>query len=436
MFWKKKDEIKSLQETVAIQNKKIESANSAMVQMMNSLQGFIGAHSDHSGDVPKSFIDVDYGGEVDYSQLRFMYKRSDAAATIADIVPQAGWSIPPTIKGEGEEDEDQEVLAVLKSCEFTSRAKRADIMSRIGHYSIICVIGSGDLEQEIGSGDLSKGFYLRVYCESEVVINEYYNDLGEKTGHPKTYSVTPAPTEVSNSKPFVIHESRVIHVCQDPLESSLYCDSRLERSWVELNELVKLQGSLGHGMFRKARPKFAVEWSDETNVDASALLEFQKKAAEYTQERKDFIGIKGGKISGLNQSSTTQSKADYEVLISTIAAAHGIPPRYFGLSAVNVGADADRSSFDGTVASHRSDFQTVITSKFLEVLEAGGAISKKIRNVTWEPRPALNEKEQSEIADKKATAYEKVARASTELGIEDPSVIYDECGLANPNQDG
>lgn len=438
MFWGRKKEIKALQETVAMQNKKIESGNSAMVQMINSLQSFLSGNSDHADGVPKSFLDVDYGGEIEYSQLRFMYKRSDVAATIADVIPAAGWSIYPTIKGDNEEGEDFEALSILRSCEFTTYAKRADIMSRIGHYSIICVVGSGDLAQEISATDLSKGFYLRVYCESEVTPNEYYNDFGKKTGCPKTYSVTPTPTEVSNSSPFVIHESRVIHVCQDPLESSLYCDSRLEKSWVELNELVKLQGSLGHGMFRKARPKFAVEWGDEANISGDALLEFQKNATEYTQERKDFIGIRGGKISGLNQSSTTQSKGDYDVLVSSVAASHGIPPRFFGLSAVNTGAEADRASFDGRVASHRADFQTVLTNRFLEILENGGAIPLKMRNVTWEPRPAISEKEQSEIADRKAGAYEKIARASTELGIEDPSALYDECGLINPEtyQDG
>ena len=369
-----------------------------------------------------------YNIDPDFADFYNAFRFQDIAAAVIKKPARSCWRETPALKvGEDKIFEDE--LIVLDKLRIFDMLERADILNRIGRFSVLFVgVPDGlDPKDPLGrSNERSlENLYFTPYAEDGITISKWENDpLSNRFGLPLQYTLqimdrgdkrTTVQTLSRN-----VHWTRIVHLAEGALDSDVEGLSALSEVLNRLVDLNKTMGGSSEAYFRNARGKYAFKTDPEfkstiSPEDKAALIE---EVNAFTNNWQDIIRLSGIDAKVLN---TPHASPEWTVKVSmqAIAGATGIPIRILtGEGAGQLAGNEDKLSYNQLITDRQNQLCSGWLLRTLQILAEANMIKPVPANavVDWPVTEALNEKEKSEIRQNNADALNKASAALSPLG--------------------
>jgi len=362
-----------------------------------------------------------YKRDITPKDFLAMYYRDDIAQRIVDAFPAATWRSVPVIK-EDETDEETEfekaIEELIDNKKLWHYCERADKLCGIGRYSIMIlgVNDGSDLSKPLT--DASQLNWLLPVTEAYADIATWINDpMDPRFGMPETYNVTFGSEEFSTQPAFtrVVHHTRVIHIAENLGQDDVYGTPRLESVYNRIYDLQKVVGGSAEMFWLGARNGLVFEADDGAQLTAADVDALEEDAESYQHQIRRLLTSKGGKWRVL-ESQVPDPKSNYEVCISLIAGAKGMPQRILtGSEAGQLASSQDDSNWNARIDERKGNFaEPVIVRPIIDRLIKLGIIPAPKTGtylVEWEESAGLSEMEKADIALKKSQALATYSNA-------------------------
>ena len=362
----------------------------------------------HGNDIRSLQQQFGYKLEIDFDLAMHLYKSVGLAARGIDIWVDMTWRKPPYIK-ECEDNKTEPLIKAIKQLnkkhKIYTLAKRADRLSCIGRYSVIVINADGDIKEPLQKNSKLHGFV--VYSEKQADVATWVNDDKDpRRGMPDTYKITPTDEDGKLSRSFHVHYSRVIHVIEDALESTIYGEPKLQSSYNTLYDIIKIMGSGAEMWFKGAYQGLAFSFDPDMNITDTQIQEFLDKVEEYQNNLKRTIGLSGMTVQQLSP-SVADPRGNLEMQLDIYAAERKVPRRILmGSEQGQLASSTDRDMFLSAVDGRRETFaaDNIIIPLFERLMEYGMLPQVDEWELGW---PDLVEE----------TADEKIQRAQRKFQI-------------------
>lgn len=314
-------------------------------------------------DLAKAVGQTAYDGDRDYyavlgyptkispSDYMERYERQNIASRVVDLPATDTWKSPPQVS----EDDNSETDFVKQWDILTKRLGvfnalgRVDRLSGIGRFGVLLMgfKGEGEPLDPVEAGSLSGEedvLFLRPFSEIHTEIKEWVDDTADKRfGLPKVYSIK---TQGEEKDAILVHWSRVLHVADNKLDSETYGIPRLRPVFNLLDDLMKITGGTAEATWLSMRPGIMVspeegfKWDDTSDAETQFLREMDRYAHDPLRMLR-LVGLKATPIAG---GQILDPSGPYNVTLSLIAAATGIPQRVLTGSSAGELASAKEDS--------------------------------------------------------------------------------------------
>jgi len=429
--WKKKDS------NLIVLNKDTQHADSYFGAILNTVRtlsrrlgsgGLFGISPDGKRNFNELF---GYGEFLDYADYLGMYKRGGIANTVVAKVAKACWRDMPTIK-DGDDEILEDELKALKKAKFFRAMERADILNRIGNFSVL-VIGVADdqdLDKPIGSAkkDSFNSMFFNPYSYDGIEIVQTDKDpASPRFGLPVLYQLQTIDVDGSKRKQTQIisrnvHYSRIVHLAEGMLDSSIEGTSSLQAPWNALTDKEKIRGSSGESYFRNSRQKLALE----TNEGAKVALDAESKAAlkqnveDFQNGLEDVLRLNNMKANML-QPQMASPRDPFDICVEEVAGTTGIPVRILTTKAGGtVTGSEDKATWNALVLDRQDQECTIYLLDALEIMNEAGILElPEDAEVIWSVQSSLSEKESSESTNNKASAFKSTVEALASIGADE-----------------
>lgn len=423
------------------------SKNDTMIgKVINSLQSTIRRMSNNIGfgispDGKRNYNQIfGYGDTLGYSDYFGMYARNALANAVVSKVARACWNEIPTIKS-GDKEILVDELAQLKKMGFFKALERADILNRIGSFSVL-LIGMPDgmgLGQPVGSATDIQGMYFNPYNFDGIEITKWDLDpTSKRFGLPILYQLqtTSFGEKQKDIKvdTVIVHFSRVIHLAEGALDSSIEGSSSLRPVWNSLIDNLKVTGGSGEAYFRNARQQRALEASKDARLEkGSTELDTLKDNLEaFTNGWDDTLRLQNMTVKHLPVQMISPRES-FDINAESVSGQTGIPIRILtGKGGGQTTGSEDRASWNAIISDRRTTECDDYLIQGLSIMaEAGMFDLPDDALIEWSPQATLSEKESAEVTQMKADAFKLVVEAlSMPVGDEaDASEVLDAIGF-------
>ncbi len=374
-----------------------------------------------------------YGETLSYTDFYGMYKRSGFGNVIVKKVAKACWGELPTLKSGDVEILDDEIKTLAK-LGFFSAIQRADILNRIGSFSVLLIgLPDGlDLDKPLGlAGKRIENLYFNPYNYDGITISKWDNDpTSIRYQKPEIYQLQTSFLSTSfkdlSFKAINVHWSRIIHLAEGTLDSSIEGESSLEAPWNSILDCEKIRGGSSEAFFRNARQQRALEADKDARLEpgseASAALKENIEAFDNGWDST--LRLQNMKAQNLPINLATP-RASFDVSVETLSGQTGIPIRILtGKGGGQTTGSEDRASWNALILDRRNDFCNGVLLRGLEILQEAGLLKLPDNvEVEWPPQSANNEKDQSEVNKNKAETFAKVVDAMSKVVGDEADVI-------------
>jgi len=382
-----------------------------------------------------------YGEDLSFNDYFSMYRRGGIAHTVVEKIPKACWRDLPILK-EGENEVLAKELKELKRRGYFKALEKADILNRIGNYSIL-VVGIPDgreADQPVGQiGKIGfKDIYFNAYDYDSTDIIEYEKEPSSlRYGLPVMYSIRTSARNASTSKvvftkSFNVHWSRVVHLAEGALSNSLEGCSSLEAPWNSLIDKDKVRGSAAESYYRNSRQKLALEADKDAQLsqDTAALAELKENVENFQNGYEDVLRLDKMTANMLQPGIATPRDA-FDIAIEDISGTTEIPVRLLTTrTAGNLTGTEDKASWNGLIMDRQEQDCTLWLLSGLGIMENAGILAlPEDLEVFWPPRSALTVKEESEVIEKKAIAINLILLGLSKSAAIEPESAFSEVGL-------
>ena len=408
--------------------------------VLSRMAGGIGVSPNGKRDYNRIF---GYGGELGYADYLAMTKRGGIAKVIINKPPNMCWrSIPKIMLGDKEIL--QEEMKTLKRMKFFKSLERADILNRIGGFSVmlIGVPDSLDLHLPVGSASKGnfKGLYFKPYSCAGITVAEVDSDpASTRYGLPLIYTLQTVDIDGSSriatiSRSINVHYSRVVHIAEGLLDSDVEGTPALEAPWNALQDKEKVRGSSSESYYRNSRQKLALEVSDGATLskDPDVVRKLKDNVENFQDGYEDVLRLDKMKANML-QPSVVSPRDMFDICVEECAGTSGLPVRILTTkSGGTVTGSEDKATLNAMIADRQEMFCADILLDGLSILDESGVLSlPEGATVEWEPQSALSETEKSESTSKKAGAFKSVMDGLYIAGgdIADSESVFREVGL-------
>lgn len=352
-----------------------------------------------------------YDDVLDAAKCRQRFDRGEIAGRVVEAFPKATW------RGGGEliEDENPEVVTEFEKAwidldarlHFWPSFERTDILSGIGRYAVLLIGTPGELDQPLkkvsGPQDI---IYLRPFGEERATFSD--NDVVKETKDPRfgrpnfyTLSQTGAGSTTNTRR---VHYTRVIHVCENPLEDDFYGRMRLARVWNRLDDLDKIAGGGSEAFWLKASrglqfdidPKLAVETGDVEALKQQIEL-YQHGLLRALRTRGVTINDLGTEVANFDKSIAS--------IVGLICAGAEIPQRILmGSERGQLASEQDDRNWEQRVSDRRKSFADpfVVRASVDRLIELNALPKPKQYAVRWPESMELDDIEKVDLALKMA----------------------------------
>jgi len=357
-----------------------------------------------------------YGYEVDlsYDDYFVMYKRGGIANVVVAKVAKACWRDMPKLMV-GKTEVLKEEMIQLKKLGLFRTLERADIMNRIGDFSVLLVgIPDGlELDQPLGTANSFDGVYFRAYSEDGTEFTAWDNDAtSPRFDLPTKYQVRTVDhgdkdKTVSTTARIADH-TRIVHLAEGSLDSPIEGSSALEPCWNALVDKEKVRGGSGEAYYRNARQKYALEADKGTAVDNSTdgVTSLREEVEAFTNDQQDFLRLQNMKAK-IFQPGQASPRDTFDICVEEIAGVTGIAIRILtGKGGGQLAGSEDRASWNSLTNDRQESECSDYLMNSLKIFDAANLI-KLPDNVVieWPKQSALSETEDSEILGRKAKAF-------------------------------
>ena len=375
-----------------------------------------------------------YSRNPTFSDCMAKYVRQDIAARVIDAPAAALWTNPPQIIAE-QEDWNIAWLNLVIQCQLWERIERLDKLAGLGKYSIV-LIGFNDglpLDQPVNPTKVARSdrkvLYLQPYSVESAEIQMFEdNHTSEHYMKPKMYLIDPKNEIAPLSQPskqgaipakglskFQVHHSRVLHICENPLENDVFGAPRLERVYNILDDLLKVTGGTAETFWLTGNRGMQVDIDKDMELDPGDEKALAAELDEYSQNLRRVIRTRGVKINNLG-SDNPDPTGTFNVLIQMLSGATGIPRRILtGSEAGQLASDQDRANWADRIDERRSDFgNPIVLIPLLAKLSQYGALpipEKLVITINWPNAFKLSPLENAQTSAQHARSATNFAKA-------------------------
>jgi len=380
-----------------------------------------------------------YPAQLEYSIMRQYAGRQGIANLITHGVAKSCWRDGFEIYANADEDAEPELvneLTALKKAGLNKKLEQADILNRIGKFSVL-FIGVPD-EQEadqpvgrVSASNLDK-LYFKAFAYDGITIHKQVQDTKDpRYGLPELYQV-----QQTNSSAFekdvqrnaiTVHWTRIVHFNENALESDVEGMGQLEPVFNRILDLDKACGGSAEAYFRNARGKMAYEvdpkFASDLLDDETASAAFDEGAKKFTNQQQDFIKLSGASAKVLDTPHASPKDTILAALWE-ISGYTGIRIRILtGQGAGQHAGSEDQLAYNALIAG-RQDLQCAgWVVNVLEVLANAGMLTlPENYEIRFPVQKAVTEVEAAGIASTKATTIKSVSEAGSTIGGDDLDV--------------
>ncbi len=368
-----------------------------------------------------------YPDKPSYEYFYDIYRRSGFGHIIIDKVVKSCWRDTPECKIDNSPVLEAEIQ-MLEDIGFFKGVEKADILNRIGGYSVL-LLGLNDGEEAnkpVNRGGIdAENIYFNAYGRNNITVSKYDMDQSSpRFGMPEIYALTFDNRDndigISSRKnnTIAVHHERIIHLSETALENELLGMSYLEPIVNSLIDVIKVRGGAAESFFKNSRQKFGLSTKDNDALDEDAREALQAEAEAFQNEQRDFMRLMNMDVQEF-QSQLTDSQWAWKTAVMEISGYTGIPMRVLtGEGAGQLAGSEDRATLNGLVSDRQKSECTPILKTVLKRFNEFGIVDSipESYEVEWPPQEALNTKEQTEINSKKASTIEALARARSVVG--------------------
>lgn len=363
-----------------------------------------------------------------FSTFFSLYKRSGVANRLVSSIPRSCWRDGATIMA-GDKEALEDEINILKKRGLFQKLERADILNRIGSYSVL-FIGVPDgakANEEIGvaSPEQLGDVYFTPYSEENATVATWDMDMeSPRYGLPLTYELTPntenmSDKEMTTRRSIVAHHSRVIHLAEGGLSSEIYGMPYLEPVYNRLLDLNKTIGGGAEAYFRNAVGKFALEVNEkfQGNLNEDGKKALREEVEAFTNNMQNYMRLNGMKASSLN-SPHQDPQPTADTIFKELSSYSGLPIRILtGEGGGQLAGNEDKESYNAIVSDRQNQLCTNWFCGALDVLANAGMIDLPDDfTIEWPLVETLSEAQKAEVVQKRADALQKVSNAMGAMG--------------------
>lgn len=403
----------------------------SLASSLLSRSNFASRHGVTFDGVRDYYESLGYKRDLRFKDYYDRYKRGGIAGRIIDIFPEAIWkegieiieSEDPTVTTQFESQITQ--LWTDNNLSITSKLKQVHILERIYDYSCLLIgalePGSPKWDQPLSTqlnGPDSILFFTPLSSEQAQIVEPRVKDESSpRWGLPEYYNIIAEDGSATRK----VHWTRVVHVCQNPLGSSLRSAPCLERVWNWLDDLeFKLIGGGSEACWNRADPGYHADVRDAASVLGSAFVQDDDTDAgahgttsNASRERalEDELSAFKHKLKrfmvtqGIDVNQFASEKVDFgsnvDSLAKLIAGSYGIPVSIlFGNLLGLRASESDTKERDKLVASARAEFASPLLNTLITRLIDHGALVKPDEyQILWPVEEESPEKEKAEVTE-------------------------------------
>lgn len=364
-----------------------------------------------------------YNNTTSFKQFYELFEREAVANRICKAIANSSWRDGFEIESS---EKAKEVIETLKG-KFLKEIERADILNRIGRYSLLYVgVPDGrNSKEEIGviNPNQLDEIYFKAYSEDGAQITNYDTDVKSKRcGMPLMYSLSVSSLgekeNINNSGTKQVHWSRVIHLAEGALDNDIEGISCLKPVLNDLLDLRKVTGGSAEAYYRNARPKMHFNAKDGFNNSMSEAdrKDLADKTEQFNDDFLQVIRTNGIDVNVLNTPHASPLDT-VKVILWNISGCTGIPIRVLtGEGAGQLAGSTDRESYNQLIDDRQKTFCTEKVNDFIELLKRCGIVDKSEEvEIIFNKAGGMSEVEQAEVSNKKADTLVKLSQALNDV---------------------
>lgn len=360
-----------------------------------------------------------YNRNLTYTHMLEKYRRQDITSRIVDAPADALWTNPPKFITEDAAWTDA-WEAFVKEQKLWGVIGRADKMAGMGNYAALLVgfDGGSKLDIPVSYQKSQKVLYLQPYSVDSAEIDKFVSDpANARFRQPEVYSIGAVAGKsvvgkgVSTTK-FAVHYSRILHVCENPLQDNIYGNPRLERVWNLLDDLLKVVGGTAETFWLTSNRGMQIDVDKEMELTPDDEKNLNDEIDEYVHQLRRVIRTRGVKINNLG-SDVPDPRNTFDVLLSLISGATGIPKRILlGSEAGQLASDQDRNNWAERVDERRKHFgEDIVLIPLLNMLTAAGVLPEAQVEIEWPDPFKMTPLEKAQTAAHMAKSATSLAKA-------------------------
>ena len=334
------------------------------------------------------------------------YERQDVASRIIDAPVEATWKEDPQII-ETEDPEDTEFekawKGLAKQRHVFHYLSRADKVTGIGEYGIL-LLGFNDIKNDNTREPVEKAstlLYMRPYTQDNAEINEWEQDpTNERYGLPKIYKLQASTAQKDGTKSIEAHWTRVIHLAEGLIENDVYGKPKLRIVLNRLQDLDLVSGGSAEMFWRGAFPGMAFKLAEDATMEGQDKTKLEDEIENYVHDLKRYMRIQGLDIQQLSI-QVADPKNHFDILISLISAATGIPKRILtGSERGELASSQDEKNWASRIDERRKNYiGPMVLRVFIQrLIDVGVLPEPKEFEIEWSDLFAIGEKDKSDIA--------------------------------------
>ena len=381
--------------------------------------------------------DESLSGDMGFARMYAYSRRQGIANRLTFGVAKTCWRDGFEVLSDPENKDSQQLvdaLTALNKKGMLKKLEQADILNRIGRFSVL-LVGVPDgrkLIEPVGkvAGDGFKSIYFKAFAYDGITIHKTDGDhKSARFGLPELYQVRrgnqrgDSEKDTGTTQALVVHWTRLVHLNENALDSDVEGMGALEPIFNRILDLDKATGGSSEAYFRNARGKIAYEIDKEFAAgfakDPASKEAFDEGAKKFTNEWQDHTIAVGATAKSLP--TAHHSPLDtVKTALWEIAGYSGYPIRVLtGEGSGQLAGSEDQLAVNQITA----DRQRVVCSHWalgvLEILELAGMIELDAAwTVVFPQQRAATEIQQADIDNKKADTLSKIMSAASTPGGE------------------